>query len=673
MICSCSIKDAADCCCRMIKNRDFFSLSRPWQLETGLAGYAMAFALVGLALWLRFLLDPWLSDRIPFAFFFVAVALTAWFGGYGPCLFAVFLGSVTCWLIVLEPQNSWRLSEPFQWIGLVTFAFTGLVIAAFSGRTRKVLEENRRRTKDAQQTLQALNESERRFRGFAEHTQDVQWIIHADRDELFHISPSFTTVYGRPTSELYEDFNRMTDYLEEADRGRFKAFLEKCKSGLVIEDYRIVRPDGSVAWIRRRGFPILNERGDLEYRAGISQDITEENRLGTERDRLLDSERVARQMAEQSNRLKDEFLANLSHELRSPLNAILGWMQVLRQTPPDTGVIAQAHQAIERNGQSLARLVEDLLDMNRIVSGKFRLDVQTVDLASIIREAVDSVIPAANAKAIRVEQVLNPLAGPVKGDPDRLQQVIWNLLSNAVKFTPKGGKVQVHLERVNSQCEISVSDTGRGIKAEFLPYVFDRFRQQDSTTARAEGGLGLGLAIVKELVQHHGGSVSARSDGEGKGSTFIVALPVAVRTQDPSFGYATDVPGQPGLSLNGIRILAVDDDPDSVNALRLILEEHGAQVDTAYSASRALEKIKVNPPDVLLSDIGMPGQDGYQLIDAVRKLPGHAARIPAIAVTAFARPEDRIAALRAGFNMHLAKPINTAELITIIVNYGRSR
>ena len=631
----------------------------------------MAFALVGLALWMRFLLQPWLSDRIPFAFFFVAVALTAWFGGYGPCLLAVFLGTAACWLVVLQPENSWRLEEPFQWIGLVSFAFTGLVIAAFSGRTRKALEESRRRTEEAEQALQALNESERRFRGFAEHTQDVQWIIHADREELFYISPSFTTVYGRPTSELYEDFNRMTDYLDEQDRDRFRAFLQKCKSGLVIEEYRIVRPDGSAAWIRRRGFPILNERGELEYRAGISQDITEEKRLGAERDRLLDSERVARQLAEQSNRLKDEFLANLSHELRSPLNAILGWMQVLRQAPSDPGVTTQAHQAIERNGQSLARLVEDLLDMNRIVSGKFRLDVQTVDLASIIREAIESVVPAANAREIRLEQVLNPLAGPVKGDPNRLQQVIWNLLSNAVKFTPKGGKVQVHLERVNSHCEISVSDTGRGIKAEFLPYVFDRFRQQDSSATRAEGGLGLGLAIVKELVQHHGGSVSARSAGEGRGSTFIVALPVAVRTQDPAFEYPMEVPGQRKLSLEGIRILAVDDDPDSVNVLRVILEEHGARVDTAYSASRALEKLRIDPPDVLLSDIGMPGQDGYQLIDAVRKLPGRAARIPAVAVTAFARPEDRIAALRAGFNMHLAKPINTAELITIIANYGR--
>ena len=632
----------------------------------------MAFLLVGLALWLRFLLEPLLFDRIPFAFFFVAVALTAWFGGYGPCLFAVFVGTVVCWLFVLEPQYSWRLSEPFQWIGLVTFAFTGLIIAAFSGRTRKALEEGRRRTKEAEHSLQALNESERRFRGFAEHTQDVQWIIHADREELFYISPSFTTVYGRPTSELYEDFSRMTDYLAEQDRDRFKAFLEKCKSGLVVEEYRIIRPDGSEAWIRRRGFPILNERGDREYRAGISQDISEEKRLGVERDRLLDSERVARQVAEQSNRLKDEFLANLSHELRSPLNAILGWMQVLKQEPSDAAVITQAHQAIERNGQALARLVEDLLDMNRIISGKFRLDVQTVDLASIIRETIESVIPAANAKEIRVEQVLNPLAGPVKGDPNRLQQVIWNLLSNAVKFTPKGGKVQVHLERINSHCEISVSDTGRGIKAGFLPFVFDRFRQQDSTATRVEGGLGLGLAIVKELVEHHGGSVSARSAGEGRGSTFIVALPIAVRTQDPSFKYAMNASAQRELSLQGMRVLAVDDDPDSVNVLRLILEEQGARVDTAYSASRALEKIKANPPDVLLSDIGMPGQDGYQLIDAVRKLPGNAAKIPAIAITAFARPEDRIAALRAGFNMHLAKPINTAELITIIANYGRT-
>lgn len=638
------------------------------QSQSRAAGYAVAVILVALALWSRFLLEPWLQDHMPFAPFFVAVAVTAWFGGYGPCLVAVVLGMFASWFFVLEPQNYWELPEPFQWIGMLTFAFTGLVIASFSGATGNALKEIYRRAQEAETTLGALHASERRFRGFAEHTQDVQWIIHAERDDLIYISPSFTTVYGRPTSVLYEDFNRMTEFLTQDDRACFKAFLEKCKSELVVEEYQITRPDNSLAWMRRTGFPIRNERGELEYRAGIAQDINEEKRFEAERDRLLDSERAARQQAEQSNRLKDEFLANLSHELRSPLNAILGWIQVIKQAPLQADVSNQAHQAIERNSWALARLVEDLLDMSRIVSGKFRLDVQTVDLASIVRDAIESILPAAHAKEIRVEQVLDPLAGPVKGDPNRLQQVIWNLLSNAVKFTPKGGEVQVHMKRVDSHCEISVSDTGRGIKPEFLAFVFDRFRQQDSATTRAEGGLGLGLAIVQQLVEHQGGSVSAKSAGEGRGSSFIVALPIAVSAQGASsLKYAVS-PVHRELSIAGLRILVVDDDPDTSDALRLILEDQGAQVETAYPASRALEKIRLGPPDVLLSDIGMPGQDGYQFIDAVRKLPGLAAKIPSIAVTAFARTEDRIAALRAGYNMHLAKPVNSAELITVIAN-----
>jgi len=647
---------------------EFFQRSR-W------TGYAMAVVLIGLSIWAHILLEPVIHGEIPFALFFVAVALTAWFGGYGPCLLAVALGAITVWYFVLEPRFSFVLTEPFQVLGLAAFVFTGLVIAGFSGRIREALRETdvARRESDerahqAEQLAEALHESERRFRGFAEHTTNVLWIIRGDRDELVYINPAFSSVYGRSSDGLYQDFSLLTEYLHEDDRARARSFWDKCRAGLTVEEFRIVRPDGSMAWIRRRGFPIPNDRGQVEYRGGISEDITEEKNLQQERDRLLDSERSARQAAERIGRLKDEFLATLSHELRSPLNAILGWIQVLKMRSPAPEMLSQAVLAIERSGQAQARLIEDLLDMSRIVSGKFRLEVQTVDLASLIQTTVESFIPGAQAKDIRLEQILDPLVGQVKGDPDRLQQVVWNLLSNAIKFTDKGGKIQVSLQRVNSHCEIRVADTGRGIKPDFLPFVFDRFRQQDATTTRAQGGLGLGLAIVKQLVEYHGGSVAVESRGDGLGTVFFVRLPIPVVSDEtvekslPTTPSASDF----SLSLEGFRVLVVDDDPEACIVLRRILEEQNAIVDTASSVAVALEIIDTRTPDLLISDIGMPGQDGYQFIAQVRKLEGPVHGIPAIALTAFSRHEDRISALHAGFNMHVAKPVNALELLTVI-------
>ena len=638
-------------------------------------GYVMAVIFIGLASWSSFLLEPVLHGRIPFVPFFVAVALTAWFGGYGPCLLAVALGAMASWYYVLEPRYSFTLEESFQVLGLIAFVFTGVIIALFSGQVRKALrvvnvaqQDSEIRAREAEGLARALQESERRFRGFAEHTENVLWIIRGDREELIYVNPAFARIYGRGTDELYEDFRRLAEYVHEEERERARAFWDKCRQGLTVEEYRIVRPDGSLAWIRRRGFPIPDEEGKVEFRAGISEDITQEKHLQQERDRLLDSERTARQMAERSSRLKDDFLATLSHELRSPLNAILGWVQILRMKPPASEVLNKAIEAIERNSHAQARLIEDLLDMSSIVSGKFRLEVQTVDLATLIQATVESVLPAAEAKEIRLQQVLDPLVGPIKGDPNRLQQVIWNVLSNAVKFTSKGGMIQVHLERVNSHCQISVSDTGCGIRPEFLPFVFDRFRQQDSTTTRTEGGLGLGLAIVKQLVEHHGGSVAVKSSGEGHGATFIIRLPITIAKSEAMEEVLPVVPPIGlDLSLEGVRILVVDDDADACAVLRRILEEQKASVDTVLSAAGALEKIRTDPPHVLISDVGMPEQDGYQFIAAVRGLESPARAIPAIAVTAFARPQDRIRALQAGYNMHVAKPINAIELVTVIV------
>ncbi len=382
----------------------------------------------------------------------------------------------------------------------------------------------------------------------------------------------------------------------------------------------------------------------------------------------------AYQRANEASRLKDEFLAILSHELRTPLNAVLGYTRMLRLGRLDPAKAAQAVEVVERNGTALKQIVEDVLDVSRIVGGRLRLDIEPVDLAHIVRESCATVAPAAAAKGVRVETVLDGRMPPVSGDADRLQQVVWNLLSNAIKFTPRGGKVQVRLARVNSHVEIVVSDTGRGISEDFLPYVFERFRQADSSFSREHGGLGLGLAIARQLVELHGGSISAASGGPGQGTTMTVSLPLMIvhRTQDGPVSREQPLvdrhpPGAEAMPrLDGIRVLAVDDEPDSLELLRAVLEGAGAEVRTAASARDALERLRSVVPDVLIADIGMPGMDGLALIREVRQAEGPLRHVPAAALTAYARSPDRIASLSSGFQMHLVKPIDPVELAVTV-------
>lgn len=400
-----------------------------------------------------------------------------------------------------------------------------------------------------------------------------------------------------------------------------------------------------------------------------------------EREKLLDSERAARLEVERSSEMKDEFLANLSHELRTPLSAILGWTQVLRMRTTENADLQQGLETIERNARAQTQLIEDLLDTSRITSGKVRLDIQPVDPITFMEAAIETVRPAANAKGIRLEKLLDPTAGPISGDPSRLQQVVWNLLTNAIKFTPKDGKVQVLLERVNSHIEISVADTGIGIKPEFLSYVFERFRQADSTSTRKYGGLGLGLSIVKHLVELHGGSVYAKSDGEGRGATFSVHLPVTVVHRKTDIGdrlhpraarlAALDMNH---INLSGLKILVVDDEPDARALIKRVLADCEAEILTAGNATEALELIENERPQLLISDIGMPDVDGYELLKRIRALgQARGGRIPAIALTAFARSEDRTRALRAGFLIHLSKPVEPHELVaTVATVAGRT-
>lgn len=459
-----------------------------------------------------------------------------------------------------------------------------------------------------------------------------------------------------------------------------RSILARLRQGRKIDHFETqrVRKDGRQIDISLSVSPICDSTGRIVGASKIARDISEKKRIERDRESLLDAERHAREAAQRVNALKDEFLATLSHELRTPLSAILGWAQLLAMGNLDADGFAEAGRVIERNARTQKQLIDDLLDMSRIISGKLRLDLQRVFPIDFIEAAVETILPSADAKGIRVEKMLDPAAGPIAGDPARLQQVVWNLLSNAVKFTPKGGKIQVLLESVNSHIELTIADTGQGIDADFLPHLFERFRQADATTTRRHGGLGLGLSIVKQITELHGGTVDVRSAGPGTGSTFVICLPTLVvhappddeERIHPRFGMSAAE--LQSIDLTNLRILVVDDEPDARELVRRLLAECGASVRAADSAAAALTMLAAETPDVLVSDIGMPETDGYELLRLVRKTE-NAARIPAVALTAFARSEDRTRALRAGYIAHVAKPVEPAELLaTIAVVTGRT-
>jgi PAS domain S-box-containing protein len=451
--------------------------------------------------------------------------------------------------------------------------------------------------------------------------------------------------------------------------------LAEISSGRRIERYETlrVRKDGTRVHISLTVSPILDSTGKVVGAAKIAHDITKLRALLADRELLLESERSARGQAERMSRLKDEFLATLSHELRTPLNAIQGWSELLRQAGTKPEDLDRGLEAISRNVRIQAQIVNDLLDMSRVVSGQAMLEVHPTSLQEILGHAIDAVRPSADNKSIRIQTLIDAKIGPVRGDPTRLQQVIWNLLSNAVKFTPKGGRIKVLLERVDSHVEVTIEDTGIGIEPDFLPFVFDRFRQADSGIARRHGGLGIGLSIVKSLVELHGGSVRAKSPGRDRGSTFSVALPLfhvrpeedrrsTVSLSDPL--QTIELP-----RLDGTRVLLVDDDADGCELVSAILVARGAHVRCVTSGPEALETMAQEHFDVVLSDIGMPDMDGYEFMRALRKAEeGRSNLTPAIAVTAYAGTADRQRALLSGYQMHIAKPIDAPELIAAIAS-----
>jgi CheY-like chemotaxis protein/nitrogen-specific signal transduction histidine kinase len=412
--------------------------------------------------------------------------------------------------------------------------------------------------------------------------------------------------------------------------------------------------------------------GGITGASKIARDIGDRMRLEEARNILLAREQEARASAEAGNRAKDEFLAILSHELRTPLNAVYGWARMMQTGTLDAETSVKALDAIVRNANAQVQLIDDLLDVSRIVSGKMRLDVRAVDVKEVVDAAVDAVGPVAEAKGLHIEKALDPAGGMVTGDPGRLQQIVWNLVANAVKFTPAGGDVRVLTRRAGDHVEIVVSDTGQGIPANVLPFVFDRFRQWDSSSTRTHKGLGLGLALVKHLTELHRGTVSAESAGEDRGSTFTVWLPAnaaAISLVGLPPHHRPELPPPVALPLSGVKVLAVDDDPDALELASTILGGAGASMRTCRSAADALVVLQEFRPAVLVSDIDMPGEDGYSLIRKVRALPAdQGGRTPAVALTAYGRTEDRAQTLSSGYTMHLPKPVDPEEFTTIVAS-----
>ncbi len=466
---------------------------------------------------------------------------------------------------------------------------------------------------------------------------------------------------GKPISLLIPP-----DHLDEEP-----AILARLRRGERMEHYETVRvrKDGEQINISLTVSPIRQSDGQIIGASKIARDITERKRADIRLQEALREAQEAKSEAEEANRRKDEFLATISHELRTPLTSIIGWLRMLREGMLDKTAIGKAMDTIERNAQSQAQLVEDLLDVSKIISGKMHLKVKLLDASSIINSAVEAIRLAAQAKNIRLQIITDPSVSPINGDYERIQQVVWNLLSNAVKFTPAGGRVQVQLEQVDSNVEVTVSDSGQGIKPEFLSRVFDRFTQADSSITRAFGGLGMGLAIAKSIVELHGGTVRVESPGEDQGSTFTLSLPSASVKNDAGSAELNESATHNDTTLEcppelaGLKILVVDDELDTCEMIKAAFELCGAIVKIDTSAAGALAQMETWLPEVLIADISMPEMDGYQLIKHIRVGELQTGRrIPAIALTALARIEDRMKALTAGYQMHVVKPVEISEL-----------
>lgn len=521
---------------------------------------------------------------------------------------------------------------------------------------------------------------------FAENMTDaVFWMSDINNNQLIFVSPNYERIWGRSCSLLYANFYDWLEAIHTEDREQVRTiFCEQAHIGGYDQEYRIIRPDGEMRWIRDRGFPIKDESGEPYRIVGIAEDITDRKQAEVEKQLLLQREQAARADAEKANRLRDDFLAIISHELRTPLSPILGWTKLLMSGKLNAQQTTEALKTIERNTQAQVKLIEDLLDFSHILSGKIRLNICPVNLSSIISTAIEKVSQSAAINSIELITDMNPDVGQVSGDSTRLQQLIDNLLSNAIKFTPEGGKVIVQLSKVietkkpstqrNSisannypaYAQIKVCDTGKGISPEFLPQIFEYFRQEDSTITRKFNGLGLGLAIVRNLVELHNGTIQAESSGLGQGATFTVRLPLLAAEGN----FADNCQSQPtnvSFNLSGIKILVVDDDTDSLELVAFVLKQCGAEVTAVSDGLSGLQAIPQLKPNVLISDIGMPQMNGYELVREIRTWPPEqGGEIPAIALSAYTEEFEQQQALAVGFQMYISKPVAPEALTTAV-------
>lgn len=569
-------------------------------------------------------------------------------------------------------------------------------VAVFVDLFKKTAEVKRQAAQ-----LEAINselkESEQRFRALST-CSPVGIFLTDTAGCATYTNPRYQAIYGHQLGENLVEAWLQSVHPEDRDRIIALQSVWNCAEHREYADeFRLVVQIESIRWVHVQLSPLVSDKGKLIGHVGTVEDITERKQAEEARVQII-REQEARQQAEAANRMKDDFLATVSHELRTPLNSILGWTQLLRTRKFDPSTINRALEVMERNAKAQAQLIEDLLDVSRIIRGKLRLNFCRLNLVAIVETAIDTVRLTATNKSIELESVLEPSAVYVSGDPDRLQQVTWNLLSNAIKFTAAGGKVMVRLSVVSGEwttdteqntitkyAQIQVIDTGNGISKDFLPYVFEPFRQADSTTTRAYGGLGLGLAIVQQLVEMHGGKIYVDSDGEGKGATFTVKLPLLevksekVRSEKleahPSLLNAslgeeelhTQPPFPETSPLESLKILLVEDDTDTRDYIATVLQQYEAKVTAVASVSEALAALQQVKPDILVSDIGMPGEDGYRLIRQVKALETKLGeKIPVIALTAYASGDERLKAISAGFQMHASKPIEPAELIAVV-------
>jgi len=535
---------------------------------------------------------------------------------------------------------------------------------------------------ELRQTEDALYESEERFRLIAEYIEAVLWIRNAETKKIEFVSSGSQKLWNIKAEALmsgevnWSSFIHPHDVDAARDFARASSFEEP-----LDQEYRIITPGGDERWVRDRAFPVKDRNGIVRRIVGFTVDTTERKQAEELKARLLSREQDAREQAETANRTKDEFLAIVSHELRSPLNAMLGWARVLRSETVDQQTHDHAIQVIEQSAEMQSRLIEDLLDLARIASGNVRIESHPVNLIPVIQSAMDTVYAIAEDKGVELQTRLDSNAGLITGDSERLQQIVWNLLSNAVKFTPKGGKVDVELKREGSRVLIIVQDTGKGIRPEEIPFIFERFRQADSSSTRRAGGLGLGLSVVKSLVGLHGGTIGAESEGAGKGSIFTVSLPLRALAGSIPAAPTPEVKRQPGRTtgqlsfppvLTGLNILTVDDEAQTRDLVAVLLTRYGASVTTASSSAEAIDILTVDSDnskfDLIVSDIGMPEEDGYTMIRRIRHLSSPIGKIPAVALTAFGRAEDRINALESGFQMHVPKPVEPTELMMVIAS-----